>query len=299
MRVFECVADEGGFAAAARKMDLAPAAVTRLIEDLEHALGVRLLHRTTRKTTLSPAGEMYLCRLRPILAEIDEAREAVRVHSSQMAGTLRLLTTSSIAVNLVAPCVAGFQAQHPGVSIEIHASDQPAPELDRFDLTILRQETELDADVIVRPVLAMDYVLCGAPAYLERHGAPQVPQDLALHRVVRLRAPGSRLRPLVLRQAGGGASCVQVDSAATIVSNDSETTYQLAVSGAGLTLLAERALTARPHGGQLQRVLTPWVGAEPMRLVAAMPSRRFLPLRTRAFLDFFVQHVAGHRWAAA
>lgn len=76
----------------------------------------------------------------------------------------------------------------------------------------------------------------------------------------------------------------------SVISNDDETAYQAALAGAGLTLLPELALTARPHGGQLRRVLAPWVSADGLSLVATMPSRRFLPLRTRAFLEFFVQH---------
>jgi DNA-binding transcriptional LysR family regulator len=291
MRVFERVVDEGGFAAAARKMELAPAAVTRLIEDLEQSLGVRLLHRTTRRISLTQAGEAYLSRLRSILAEIDEAQEVVKAHSSEMSGTLRLLTTSSAAVSLVAPSVAHFQRRHPDVLVEIHASDLPAQHLDQFDLTILRQDTELDADVIIRPVLVTDYVVCGSPAYLQVHGMPRAPEDLSQHRMVRLRAPGTRLRALRFVNPAEGGRSVEVAPASAVVSNDSETTYQAALSGAGLTMLSERALAARTHDGQMQRVLVPWVSADPLRLVAAMPSRRFVPLRTRAFLDFFIEYV--------
>jgi DNA-binding transcriptional LysR family regulator len=272
-------------------MELAPPVVTRLIEDLEFSLGVRLLHRTTRKVALTQAGEVYLSRLRSILAEIDEAQDQARAHTGEMSGTLRLLATSSGAVKLVAPCVADFQRQHPDVLVEIHASDLPAQELDQFDLTILRQDTELDADVIVRPLLVMDHVLCGSSTYLQIHGTPQSPEDLSRHRMVRLRAPGTRLRALKLVNPMEGGRCVEVPPASAVVSNDSETTYQAAIAGAGLTMLPERVLAARMHGGQLQRVLAPWVSADPLRLVAAMPSRRFIPLRTRAFLEFFVEHV--------
>lgn len=97
MRVFQCVVDEGGFAAAARKMDLAPTAVTRQIQDLEQLLGARLLHRTTRKMSLTQAGEGYLSRLRLILSEIEEAADQARAHSSEVSGNLRVATTSLVA----------------------------------------------------------------------------------------------------------------------------------------------------------------------------------------------------------
>ncbi len=150
MRVFQCVVDEGGFAVAARKMELAPAVVTRLIQDLEQSLGVRLLQRTTRRMSLTQAGEGYLSRLRLILSEIDEAADQARAHSSEISGSLRVATTSLVAVNLLAPCVADFQRQHPAVQVEIHTSDRPGQDLHQFDLSIVRQDDHLDADVVVR-----------------------------------------------------------------------------------------------------------------------------------------------------
>jgi DNA-binding transcriptional LysR family regulator len=291
MRVFQCVVDEGGFATAARKMELAPAVVTRLIQDLEQSLGVRLLQRTTRRMSLTQAGEGYLSRLRLILSEIDEAADQARAHSSEISGSLRVATTSLVAVNLLAPCVADFQRQHPAVQVEIHTSDRPGQDLHQFDLSIVRQDDHLDADVVVRPVLDMAYVLCGSASYLQAHGVPADPEDLSRHRMVRLRTPGTRLHAIGLVNPAEGDRSIEVTPAWSVISNDDETAYQAALAGAGLTLLPDLALTARVHGGQLRRVLAPWVSADRLRLVATMPSRRFLPLRTRAFLEFFVQHV--------
>lgn len=292
MRVFQCVVDEGGFAAAARKMDLTPAVVTRLIQDLEKSLGVRLLHRTTRKVSLSQAGEGYLLRLRLILSEIEEAEEQVRAYSSEISGILRVTTTSLVAANLLAPCVADFQRRHPEVQVEIHTSDHPVQELHQFDLSIVRHDDHLDADAIVRPVLKMNYVLCGSMQYLQIHGVPEEPEDLSRHRMVRLRTPGTRLHAITLTNPAEDDRRIDVEPGGwSVMSNDDETAYQATLAGAGLTLLPELALTARPHGGQLRRVLAPWVSVDELRLVATMPSRRFLPLRTRAFLEFFVQYV--------
>lgn len=291
MRVFQYVVDEGGFAAAARKMDLAPAVVTRHVQDLEQSLGAQLLQRTTRKMSLTQAGEGYLSRLRLILSEIDEAADQVRAHSSEISGTLRVATTSLVAVNLLAPSVAEFQRKHPEVQVEIHTSDRPGQELHEFDLSFVRQDDHLDAEVIVRPVLDMNYVLCGSGSYLQAHGVPETPEDLYKHRMVRLRPPGTRLRAMGLVNPEQENRSIEVTPAWSIISNDDETTYQAALAGAGLTLLPELALTARPHGGQLNRVLAPWISVDKLRLVATLPSRRFLPLRTRAFVEFFIQHV--------
>lgn len=291
MRVFQCVVDEGGFSAAARKLELVPSVVTRQIQDLEQSLGVRLLHRTSRKMSLTQAGEGYLSRVRPILSEIEEAAGEARAHSSEISGCLRVATTSLVAVNLLAPCVAEFQGRHPEVQVEIHTCDRPGQDLHQFDLSIVRQDDHLDADVVVRPVLDMNYVLCGSASYLRAHGVPAVPEDLSRHRMVRLRTPGTRLQAIGLVNPAEGGRGVEVLPAWSVISNDDETAYQATLAGAGLTLLPELALTARSHGGRLGRVLAPWVGTDGLRLVATMPGRRFLPLRTRAFLEFFVQHV--------
>lgn len=291
MRVFQCVVDEGGFAAAARKMDLAPAVVTRQIQDLEQSLGVRLLHRTTRKMSLTQAGGGYLSRLRLILSEVDEAADQARAHSSEISGSLRVATTSLVAVNLLAPCVADFQRQHPELQVEIHTSDRPMQELHAFDLSIGGQDDHLDADVVVRPVLDMNYVPCASTSYLQGRGVPAVPEDLSRHRMVRLRTPGARLGSISLVDPTQTERIVEVAPSSSVISNDDETAYQAALAGAGITFLPELALTARAHGGQLRRVLAPWISVDGVKLVAAMPSRRFLPLRTRAFLEFFVEHV--------
>jgi DNA-binding transcriptional LysR family regulator len=177
------------------------------------------------------------------------------------------------------------------VQFDIHTSDRPAQELHQFDLTIVRQDDHLDADVIVRPVLDMNYVLCGSASYLQVHGVPAVPEDLSRHRMVRLRAPGTRLKAIGLVNPAQPDRSIEVTPASSVISNDDETAYQATLAGAGLTLLPELALTARMNGGQLRRVLAPWVSADELKLVATMPSRRFLPLRTRTFLEFFVQHV--------
>lgn len=291
IRVFQCVIDEGSFAAAARKMDLSPAMVTRQIKYLEDTLGARLLNRTTRGMALTNAGEGYLQRLRPILCELEDAADQARAHSSDITGNLRVSSTSLVAVNLLAPCVTDFQKLHAAVQVEIHTTDHPGQALKQHDLSILKHDEHFNADVVVRPVLDMNYVLCASVGYLQQHGVPKTPEELAKHRMVRLRPPGSRLQAVGLVNPAERDRTVELSCAWSVISNDDETAYQAALSGAGLTLLPELALNGRPHGGQLRRVMAPWVSVDRLRLVATLPSRHFVPQRTRAFLEFFIQHV--------
>src|SRR4029079_1251601 len=137
MRVFQQVVDEGGFAAAARKLDLTPAAVTRLVGDLEKHLGVRLVQRTTRRLSLTPAGEVYLNRLRSILGDIDEADAMAHAHSRELSGTVRVLALPVVATHIIAPAIADFQRLYPEVVLELHVQDAVDPNVEDFDLTIL------------------------------------------------------------------------------------------------------------------------------------------------------------------
>lgn len=289
MRVFLQVVDEGGFAAAARKLDLAPAVVTRLVGDLEQHLGVRLLHRTTRRLALTQAGEAYLGRLRVILSEIDEAQALVQSHSREMSGTLRILAPPAAAANVLGPAMAGFQRRHPGVSIDVHVDDAPDPHVEDYDLTLQVEGVQLDPDAIVRTIIVSESVFCAAPDYLRRHGVPATPEELLQHRCLRLRAPGMRLRPMPLIDPTDNDRRVEVDVPAVITSNSRQTLLEATLQGAGLSTHPVELLAPWLKSGALQRVLAPWISSR-LRLMAVLPSRKFLPVRTRAFIEYLIEH---------
>jgi len=288
MRVFQQVVDEGGFAAAARKMDLAPAVVTRLVGDLEQHLGVRLLQRTTRRLSLTNAGEAYLARLRLILAEIDEAQAVAQTHTQEMAGTLRILAPPVAAMHMLAPLVAGFRQLHPAVVLDIHVEDSIDPAVEDYDLTVLNGAVPLDANVIVRTIILSQAVFCAAPAYLARCGTPTTPQELLQHACLRLRTTGTRLRPLTLIDPTDADRTVEVDPPTGLVANHTDTLLRATIDGAGISSQPVDLLAPLLKSGQLQRVLSPWI-TNRLSLVAALPSRKFMPLRTRAFLDYLVE----------
>src|SRR5438046_4612188 len=198
MRVFQQVVDEGGFAAAARRLGLARALVTRPVNDLEQHLGVRLLQRTTRKLSLSQAGETYLERVRTILAEIEDADAVVQAETQEMRGTVRVLAPPVAAAHILATAIVSFQRLHPFVNVDVHVEDASDPPVHEYDLALLNGTVQLDPDLIARPVVSSQAVLCAAPEYLKRYGEPRKPQDLQQHRCLRLRTPGERLGPMRL-----------------------------------------------------------------------------------------------------
>lgn len=138
MRAFQQVVDDGGFAAAARTLDMSAAVMTRLIVDLEEHLGARLLQRTTRKLSLTEAGQSYLTQVRNILNAVEEAEASTRQKTDELEGLLRVHTPPLIAVHILAPLVAEFMCRYPKVVLDITVDSPLVPPIEEFDLTILR-----------------------------------------------------------------------------------------------------------------------------------------------------------------
>ena len=287
MRVFQEVVDEGGFAAAARKLELTPAAVTRLVSDLEKHLGVRLLQRTTRRLSLTPAGDAYLARLRGILNDIEEADGVVQAQSREMSGTVRILAQPVVATHIIAPAIPEFQRRYPEVVLELHVHDVVDPNVEDYDLTIVNGAVPLVSSAIVRTVIESQAVFCAAPSYLQRHGEPKHPEDLRRHRCLRLRAEGTRLRSMTLIDPTNDDRRIELDVPAAVTANHTDSLMRATISGGGIGIQPADLIAPMLKAGVLQRVLAPWITGR-ITLVAALPSRKFMPARTRAFLDFLV-----------
>jgi DNA-binding transcriptional LysR family regulator len=289
MRVFQHVVDEGGFAAAARKLDLAPAAVTRLVSDLEQHLGVRLLQRTTRRVSLTPAGEAYLGRLRTILGDIEEADAMVHAHSREMSGTVRVLAQPVVATNILAPAVRDFHRQYPDVVLEVHEQDALDPNVEDYDLTIVSGSVAIPSTAIVRNVIESQAVFCAAPGYLEQYGKLLLPEDLLQHRCLRLRTPGTRLRALSMIDPTDKDRRIELEVPVVFSANNTDTLLRATVEGAGVSSQPADLIAPLLQSGALRRVLAPWI-TNRISLVAALPSRKHMPARTRAFLEHLVAH---------
>ncbi|OGB33758.1 MAG: LysR family transcriptional regulator, partial [Burkholderiales bacterium RIFCSPHIGHO2_02_FULL_66_10] len=194
MRVFLRVIDEGSFAAAARALDMSPAVVTRLVADLEDHLGTRLLHRTTRRQSLTEAGEQYLQRVRHILQDLDEADAVVSSHTHTLSGVLRILAPPVLATYVLAPLITGFRQAYPDIRLDIEVESHRDPPIEDFDITLLGASDGFDGDVIARKVISTEAILVASPAYLARRGVPQTPADLQQHDCLRIKPDGLRSR---------------------------------------------------------------------------------------------------------
>jgi DNA-binding transcriptional LysR family regulator len=288
MRVFQKVIDEGGFAAAARALDMSPAVVTRLVADLEEHLGVRLLHRTTRKLSLSAAGENYLGRVRSILQDIDEADSAVSSETHELAGVLRILAPPVLATHVLAPLIAGFRQLHPRILLNIEVAAIQDPPIEDYDITLLPTDSNFDGDVIARRVSATEAILVASPAYLKRRGTPYQPAELGQHDILRLKAPDLHPRVWRLMDSDHGDAPLDVAVEPGLWVNHSDTLLRATLDGAGITSVALDLAAPYLMRGELLRVLRPWIAGR-LTLYAALPSRQFMPERTRVFLDYLME----------
>lgn len=297
MRVFLRVADEGGFAAAARALDMSPAVVTRLVADLEEHLGTRLLQRTTRRQSLTDAGEAYLERVRHILQDLDDAHSLVSSHTQELSGTLRVLAPPVLATHVLAPMVASFHQRYPQIQLDIEVASHREPPIEAFDITLMGTDEGYDANIIARKVNTTEAFLVASPAYLARRGTPATPQDLLQHDCLRIKPDmGPRSRMLRLFRSDCDDE-VLLDVRPVLWANHTDTLMRAALDGAGIT--GTTVELAAPHlaSGALVRVLAPWITGR-FTLYAALPSRKFLPQRTQVFLDHLTERTR-ERVAAA
>jgi len=305
MRVFARVVDEGGFAKAARALDMAPPVVTRLVAELEDHLGARLLNRSTRSLSLTEVGEQYLEKLRGVLAVIDDAEAEAGAATREARGNLRLLCPPAVAVHQLAARLPLFRAKHPQVTLEISAPG-PVEDIDEsFDISLISRRSAPDGNFIARRLARTEVVVCASPAYLDRRGRPRHPSDLGDHDTVipplSAMQGGITFYRGALDAEGGHSYTLKRRQHPTLATTHIDTCYAAALAGVGIAGLPSYVIAGALQDRRLERVLPAWRLFD-MTLWAGMPTRRHLPARTRAFLDFLLEIFGGEDrdpWLAA
>jgi len=291
MKVFARVVDEGGFAAAARAMDMSPPVVTRMVAELEQHLNTRLLQRTTRKVALTDAGQAYLERVRAILFEVEAAEAAATASTRDLQGTVRVLTPPVLASYFLAPLMAPWHARHPRLLLDIATDNAVASRVEAFDLTLMVVPEDYDGNIVARPLLHGEAIVVAAPDYLQRMGMPRQPEDLVRHHYLRDNGQvvgGHAGRRLRLQSLEGETQVQEVDIPVVLQSVSTDLLLRAALDGLGVSVMAR--LLAAPYlaSGALVHVLPGWVHSR-YTVYAALPTRRMLPARTKAFLDFMIE----------
>ena len=289
MRVFARVIDLGGFAKAAGAMDIAPAVATRLVAELEEHLGARLINRTTRRLALTDVGEDYLERVRNILTEVDDAEAVAGIATAEARGRLCVLAPPGFAVHQLAKHLPRFRALHPKVSLELTVLPSVETPDENHDVTIIVQRAKpIEGAFIARRIATAEVVLCATPDYLDRNGRPAHPRDLAGHDTL-MPIPPSEQRELSFKPAWGGGDpeIVELKRLPPLMTTHGDMLYAAALAGLGIaglpSFIAEDALMEQA----LERVLPQW-HLQTVTLFAAMSTRKHVPMRTRAFVDFLV-----------
>lgn len=279
---FVAVVETGGFASAARRLGITTSAVSKQIGKLEARLKARLLLRTTRRHSLTEAGEAFLAHARRALAEAVAGHEAVFDLGAAPRGALRLNAPMSFGIRHIAPAIAPFLAAYPDMRVDMVLDDRVQDLVaGGYDLAIRIGVLGGSSSVVARRLTAASAVLCASPAYVARRGMPRLPADLLAHDTL-----------LYAHSAGenewrleGPAEPVSVAIEPRLLSNNSLALREAALAGAGIVRVPTFVVGEDLAAGRLQRVLTEW-RLPKLDVYAVFPDRAYVPLKARTFVEF-------------
>lgn len=288
------VVEAGSIVGAARILGVSAAAVSQTINRLEAHLGVRLLQRTTRRMALTENGAAYYEKVRRIAADLEAAQSSIRHDETELQGRLSIASTSAFGRHVLASLIASFGALHPRLLIELSTTNGKINHIqDGIDLS-LRIKPQLEDGIVARKIVSLPFIMCAAPAYLQRAGWPQSPDDLQNHACLAFRYPldGRFLRWSFVRDGQRFDANIN----ATAISDDIDALAQMAVHGAGITRLAEFVAAPFLASGQLVQLLEHSDAViEPMDIYACVQERAAMTPKVKAFLDYLSAHLAA-RW---
>jgi DNA-binding transcriptional LysR family regulator len=287
LTAFVRVVDAGGFSAAARRLNMSTSMVSNHVQSLEDRLGARLLHRTTRKVSLTEVGKTYYDRCTQILADLEQADDIAGASQSIPRGTLRIYTATHI-VQFVAPVVAEFLATYPEVKVDLTIGERPVDMIDETYDVAIRLTPPPDSSLIVRSLATWRHVLCCSHGYLETHPKPQQLSDLAQHNCVRhVLYPYGDQWHFVDRK--GAPAAVRVSG--NLITNSGETLRMAVLHGTGVCLAAGFLVHDDLEAGRLVRLLPEYRPVE-MAMNAVYPHRHHLSAKVRVFIDLLARHSA-------
>lgn len=283
MEVFVRTVRCGSLSAAARTMDLTPAAVSYRLVKLETSLGTRLLHRTTRRLTLTEDGTEYLHRAERMIAEMEIVAAAVSRRDEVPQGTLKVTVPSSFGRQHIAPVMPKFLKRFPSVRLNLVMNDEMVDIMGQgIDVAIRICELK-DSEFIARKLAPDHRVVCASPDYLARHGTPLTPDDLAKHNCLMLSQ-----QPYWTFNGPRGHERVKVSG--NFECNNGEAIREAALSGLGIALKATWDIAGAIKNRRLMVVLADYPVASETSIWAVYPSRRNVPAKVTAFVDFMKEH---------
>ncbi|MCJ8307997.1 MAG: LysR family transcriptional regulator [Rhizobiaceae bacterium] len=294
LRLFVLAAEKLNISAAGRQLGMAPAVASARLAKLENTVGADLLHRSTRKVSLSLEGAEFLPFAREILAQEAAAQAALgfgpQATRGAVSGTLRFTAPSSFAQLHIAPILPEFLDLHPGLSLDLRLSDASFDLIEgSFDLA-LRNMALQDTSLKGRKLADDHRVLCASPAYLERFGTPRTPEDLAAHRLIAFKDQAARK----LSNSSGGEGVFDPSQTGGQLMVDDGLSQKLAtIAGAGISINSQWIVYSEIADGSLVRVLPDYTVDDQSVLWLVYPKSNVLSAKVRVFMDFLLEKI-GH-----
>ena len=289
MVFFAEVAERGGFAAASRALGIPKSRLSRRVADLEHQLGVQLMQRSTRRLSLTPAGELYLRHCAAMRDAAQTAAEAVAQVQTEPSGTVRLSCPVTLAQSSVGPLLPQFMARYPAVRIEMRVLNRPVdPVEEGVDLALrVRAEIEDSATLVAKTFGTSRGLLIATPELLRRQGPIQTPADLSKIDTVTMSTSEGRTS---WRLEGPGGRVTVHTHTPRYVADDLLTVKYAVLQGTGASVLPDYMCRNELRAGSLVEVLPGW-GPAPGITHAMFPARRALVPAVRRLIDFLVDNL--------
>lgn len=290
IKIFLTIAEMGSFTATAERLELSKPMVSRAVALLEEWFNARLLQRTTRKVSLTEAGEQAVEYCQKIANLTDEIEQEVLARSGELSGTLRIASNPSFGGSHLLCAIQDFMALHPKLHIQLQLSDQKVDLIEsRIDLA-LRFTNDVEAGLVARKLSVSHSLLVASPDYLAKQGEPHTPQELANHRYL---AHANVNRKIWRFYQNGQETTLELTS--PFIVNDTNVLLSSVLAGNGIAMLPKYLLNEHLQNGQLKAVLTDWQ-LPTYSLYALYPTRHRLPIAVRALLDFLVERFGKEDW---
>lgn len=286
IELFVYTAELGTLSKAAERLDISNAAASRHLAALESRLKVRLVERSTRRLSLTNAGHEFYTRCKSLLAELSEAEAAVSAALVEPTGTLTVTATISFTMLHIAPLVPEFQRLYPGIKVKIVGANRYYDIMDSgIDLAIRTREFEADSSMSVRKLAVTRRVLAASPKYLQRMGMPKSVEELANHDLLIYSLAN---HPDTMEFTRGGERAT-VKIQPSLEANDGQIIRAAALAGAGILVQPKYIIYDDLVAGRLLPVLDDW-DLPRLTINLAFQDRRYMPAKTRLFIDFLLDH---------
>lgn len=291
LAAFVAVVDAGSFIGAVETLRMSKAAVSRYVDALEQRIGVRLLHRTTRRLSLTEDGRLFYQRAREILAAMDDAEAEISSRTQSPSGLVRINVPLSFGMSHLAPLWGDFLDAYPRIDLDVTLNDRVVDLVDEgYDLAI-RISSLPDSSLVCRKLASTELIVCAAPAYLAAHPEPRHPHDLAAHRVLSYAHFSGRDE---WRFTGPDGEVV-AKTRARVYSNNGDTCRAIALRGGGIILQPSFMIAEDLKAGRLVRLM-PAFRAVALGVYAVYPSRKQLPLKVRCLIDYLSGAFEQPQW---